>query len=319
MKIIFIDYSPNIHAKKFFQFFSKVAHCELNFIQGLSESKISLLNTKINHFDIVIYADFFQLNSIGLKSKTKKICISWTSDIVKAKIENRSLPEDLFDFLIVDSDFAKRLWMRAGIPEFKIFKMPYGVSLNSNSLPDSRNRNQIISFRSWGEVYNQKTILKAVDIIKNETFYEIINFAGKGETLLELKSKYRHLVDEKKVNFLGPLSHRKILELLPTQRLYISASASDGVSVSMLEAMGVGTPVLVSNLEANNEWIIHGKNGFLFETFSPEDLALKICDILQNKYDLKKIAASAFQMIGERADWEENTRVLYRVLQSKLF
>jgi glycosyltransferase involved in cell wall biosynthesis len=318
MKIIFIDFANNIHAQRFFKFFQEFSYCEIFFLEGLSEFEISLVRSKIQEFDIMVYADFFRLNGIGLDSRIKKVCISWTSDIVSAKIEDSSLPEDLFDLLIIDSDFAEKLWLRAGLSVSKIYKIPYGIDLNNRTLPYSQNRKQMISTRSWEKSYNQETILKAIELIKAKDYYEALDFAGTGSTFLELQSDFNHLEVEGKINFLGKLDNSKILSILPSYRLYISASSSDGVSVSMLEAMAAGTPVLVANIESNNEWITHGENGFLFETFSSEDLSIKISEILENKYDLSSISDFAYRTVVKRADWNKNKIDLREALNSTL-
>jgi glycosyltransferase involved in cell wall biosynthesis len=318
MKIIFIDFAYNIHAKRFFEFFHKVSYCEMFFLKELSHSEISKIQGRIDEFDILIYADFFRLNGIGLESNVKKICISWTSDIVNAEIKDNSLPPDLFDLLIIDSDFAENLWLRAGLGKSKIYKIPYGIDINRIRPSYSDNRIEIISTRNWEKSYNQETILKAVSLIKDENFFETVNFAGDGTTLSTLRKDFHHLEVEKKIYYLGKLNNSNILDILPRYRLYISASSTDGVSVSMLEAMASGTPVLVANIESNREWINHGENGFLFETFSPDDLATKISEILENKYNLSAISRFGYRTVVQLADWDLNTQGLFVTLNSIL-
>ena len=46
--------------------------------------------------------------------------------------------------------------------------------------------------------------------------------------------------------------------------LYLSASHSDGSSVSLMEALGCGLPVLVSDIPGNREWVTDGEQGWLF-------------------------------------------------------
>ena len=288
------------------------------FLEKLSASEIDTLKTRITEFDVIIYADFFRLNDIGLKSNAKKVCISWTSDIIKAKIQNNSLPKDLFDLLIIDSDFTEKLWKNAGLTQSKVYKIPYGIDLNQNQPQYSENRSQIISNRNWEKSYNQETILKALNLIKENPLYETVNFAGSGSTLSNLRLDFRQLEVEKKIYYMGKLDNSEILKILPNFRLYISASSSDGVSVSMLEAMASGTPVLVADIESNKEWITHGENGFLFETFSSKDLSVKICEILEHKYNLDNISKSAYNTVAQRADWNLNTLGLLEALKSIL-
>ena len=226
------------------------------------------------------------------------------------------LSKDLFDLLIVDSSFSERLWIKAGFCQSKIFKIPFGININSTPLPNVLERKNLISTRSWEKNYNQETILSAIKLINNEAYYQPVHFMGTGSMLAPLRSKFMELDDNDKVVYFGNIDNLKLQKILTRYKLYISASSSDGTSVSMLEAMAAGTPVLVADIEPNREWITHGENGFLFETFSPDDLAFKLTEILQDKFDLAAIAGSAMQAVRSRADWFRNSQALVSALRS---
>jgi glycosyltransferase involved in cell wall biosynthesis len=46
----------------------------------------------------------------------------------------------------------------------------------------------------------------------------------------------------------------------------VSASEVDGTSVTLLQAMACGTPVVVSDIDGNRGWVTEGKTGRLFRT-----------------------------------------------------
>ncbi len=60
---------------------------------------------------------------------------------------------------------------------------------------------------------------------------------------------------------------------------YLSCSAVDGSSVSLLEALACGLPVVVSDIEGNREWVEQGKNGWLAPACSPESFAKRLLEI----------------------------------------
>ena len=45
--------------------------------------------------------------------------------------------------------------------------------------------------------------------------------------------------------------------------VYLSCAHSDGTSISMVEALASGLPVVVTDLPSNREWIAPGSNGWL--------------------------------------------------------
>ena len=40
---------------------------------------------------------------------------------------------------------------------------------------------------------------------------------------------------------------------------YISCAQSDGTSVSLLEAMATGLPLIVTDIPSNREWVVEGR------------------------------------------------------------
>jgi glycosyltransferase involved in cell wall biosynthesis len=69
--------------------------------------------------------------------------------------------------------------------------------------------------------------------------------------------------DDPRVIPLGILEHRQNVEVVARSAFYLSMTASDGASVSLMEAMAVGAIPVVSDIEPNREWVEHGVNGAL--------------------------------------------------------
>ena len=66
-----------------------------------------------------------------------------------------------------------------------------------------------------------------------------------------------------KIELILPLPHEENIRLVAGARFLVSLTNSDGASLSVMEAMAVGTIPVVSDIAPNREWITHGKNGFL--------------------------------------------------------
>ncbi|NVJ91772.1 MAG: glycosyltransferase [Methylocystaceae bacterium] len=73
-----------------------------------------------------------------------------------------------------------------------------------------------------------------------------------------------------------------ILALHGQARISIGLSISDGISVSMLEAMIMGSFPIQSCTSCANEWIEDGKSGFIVPAEDPIFLSLKIISALNN-------------------------------------
>jgi hypothetical protein len=88
---------------------------------------------------------------------------------------------------------------------------------------------------------------------------------------------------------------------------YACASPSDGSSVSLLEAMACGLPVIVSDIAGNREWVTHGVNGWLCKHDDPQAFADAIVECASMTVAERKQMGEANRAVVEaRADWHAN-------------
>ena len=268
------------------------------------------IKSTISSYDLLICADIFHLEDIIWVPNIKKVCISWTSDIVG--MGNESLPrlDDQFELLIVDCAYAQNLWRDRCFFQIPTFQLPYGVHTRKLYTYDANSRRNVISTRHWNHNYNQRILLESISQNNNFCLDNEFHFTGDGPTLSDLSYTYKKLQEQNYIQFLGLVPNNSIVDLISKYKLYISTSLSDGISVSMLEAMSAGTPVLVSDIASNREFIDHGINGFLYVNDSVEDLSKKIKEIFENNFDLKQIAVEAQRTIKEKANWHLNIKHL---------
>jgi glycosyltransferase involved in cell wall biosynthesis len=88
---------------------------------------------------------------------------------------------------------------------------------------------------------------------------------------------------------------------------YISCSRSDGTSVSLLEAMATGLPVVVSDVAANREWVTDGENGWLVPAGARQQLAERLLKVATLSHaERGAIAKRNQEVVAVRADWDKN-------------
>ncbi|MDD4995642.1 MAG: glycosyltransferase family 4 protein [Patescibacteria group bacterium] len=94
---------------------------------------------------------------------------------------------------------------------------------------------------------------------------------------------------------------------------YVHPSESEGLSITILEAMSFGKCVLISDIPENLETIDH--SGFSFRSGNVTDLRQKMEYLLANPAMVKHKGARAKKFIGEFFNWEkivESIEGLYR-------
>ena len=86
---------------------------------------------------------------------------------------------------------------------------------------------------------------------------------------------------------------RDLISWLQASRVFILTSDSEGLSLSMTEAMMCGLPVVVSDVGDLKDLVDDGVNGYLVPRRSPEQFAARIIDLLSNSQKLEAFSQAA--------------------------
>jgi len=207
------------------------------------------------------------------------------------------------------SEVQKRELERMGIPNEKISIIPMGV--DEAFLEKGRNRKKegdqkpitILSNRNLLPIYNVSLLIRAIPIVLKEEPETKFLIAGDGAEKDPLERKVRNLNLGHSVQFVGRVPHQEMPNLLGQSDIYVSTSLYDGTSVSLLEAMASGAFPIVTDIPANREWIVDGKNGFFVPVDEEKCLANRIIDAIRNQALLEKSRMVNLSIVEEKALW----------------
>jgi glycosyltransferase involved in cell wall biosynthesis len=121
-----------------------------------------------------------------------------------------------------------------------------------------------------------------------------------------------------KVHFPGQVSQADLPDYYRAADLYVSASHSDGSSISLLEAMACGRPALVSDIPGNLEWVEPGVQGWWFPDGDTNALAQAILHAVDNRERLPEMGYAARLLAKQRADWKKNFQQLLQAYEIAL-
>lgn len=142
-----------------------------------------------------------------------------------------------------------------------------------------------------GRLENQKNFKHIINQFSNSE-YEI-DVVGNGALLKELKK----LANEKntKINFIGQKSYEELINLYNNYKFYLSSSLYEGNPKTILEAMGCGCLVIVSNIK-NNKEVVSESTGVLFEF--DDNLQEILKNVINQELKYRKIARNGnFQIL----------------------
>jgi glycogen(starch) synthase len=122
------------------------------------------------------------------------------------------------------------------------------------------------------------TLLDAYHLACEESsFAHGLVIVGEGELLADLERRARKGRGAQRVVFLGRRAHSETLALIRgADALVVPSKSSEGCPNVVLEAMALGTPVIVSDLEALREAVGDGEAGAVFARGSARGLQAEI-------------------------------------------
>ncbi len=125
------------------------------------------------------------------------------------------------------------------------------------------------------------TLLKATAIVVRQVSDFKLMMIGNGAERAKLEAMAKSLGIEPNVQFLGERSD--VPELLAQAGFFVSSSKSEGISLTILEAMAVGLPVVTTRVGGNPEIVLEGQTGYLVPDQNPEALATAMLQMLAQR------------------------------------
>jgi glycosyltransferase involved in cell wall biosynthesis len=140
-----------------------------------------------------------------------------------------------------------------------------------------------------------------------------LRLVGDGPTRASVENLARELGIREQVDFLG--NRDDVASLLATSDVFVLASRSEMLPISILEAMRAGLPVIASDVGGVGEAVTHNENGFLVPSGSVSALAQALID-LTTDYALRLRMGHAGRQRFTRqflsSSMQERTRCIYR-------
>jgi glycosyltransferase involved in cell wall biosynthesis len=292
----------------------------------------SLENTKL-----YLYSYWWLDDALGIalykKEHPKVIAITRAHgyDLYSFRQPNNYLPlkkfmiETLTKIYVISNngkEYLKSIYNLSAESLSKIEIARLGTKVVSNTLPAFTNPS-VFTIVSCSYIYPNKRIhliAEALLIFTNTK----INWIHIGDFTNWLDNEYKQKVlglfekinhtDFMKVDFKGNLKNEKLFDFYKNNSidLFINVSESEGIPVSIMEAMSFGIPAIASNVGGTNELVTH-YNGYLLKAdCSPQTIAETINTYIalnESEKTEKRKAAFDTWNLNYNADKNYNTFV----------
>lgn len=159
----------------------------------------------------------------------------------------------------------------------------------------------------------QDILIESMRYLKDKNIK--LTILGNGPNQTNLEKQVQKLKLQSHVEFLPFIEGGRIWDVLSHYDLLVHACDYEGLSKIIIESMGNGLPVLVSNVLPLNTYINKGHNGFLVNN-SPEAWAKAISELSENKNIFDAIVSNAQKFINDEYNSEKNIFIYESVFKS---
>ena len=165
-----------------------------------------------------------------------------------------------------------------GIDTDKFKNIEVNRTEKRESLGVSEDDFMIISVGELNKNKNHQVIIRAIAKLRNEKIKYVL--CGQGPLETELRELAKELDVENQVKFLG--FRKDVPDLMKVADLFAFPSYREGLSLSLMEAMASGLPVVCSEIRGNTDLIEDGKGGYLVEPSDVEGFAKYIKELIED-------------------------------------
>ncbi len=155
------------------------------------------------------------------------------------------------------------------------------------------------------------TLLKAFIKVNKEDPETMLLIVGSG-----VKDVEDMLRKSKNVIVTG--STDNVVPYLQAMDVYVLPSLTETTSISTLEAMSCGNPVIVTPVGYAQKYVKEGRNGMFFPKGNADALAKKIKILLGNEKMRKEMGAEARKTVEKDFRWADTAKAIIRVLDADL-
>ena len=251
---------------------------------------------------------------------SKATCLSRLCSMLSKKI------------VTVSIDSAQVSTAIENVPAHKVTTIHNGIDINAFSNPrPSRSASPAINIGLVARLVPDKdhlTLLRACKILAEDIPNFRLFLVGDGPLRDGLKAAAVELGIDRNVRFMG--FRHDVATLLRSFDIFALSSVTEGLSLTLLEAMASGLPIVATDVGGNSEVVVHGKTGFIVPAQSPEALAEKLLLLsrdgglrlqmgsagrkrVEEKFDIRRTVKryeALYHEIGKTRPWRHSALVV---------
>jgi glycosyltransferase involved in cell wall biosynthesis len=194
----------------------------------------------------------------------------------------------------------------------KVNLIPYGIDTKSfNPNVDCshlknklgiKGRIVIFAIRSHEPKYGLEYLIRAASIVTKQTNKVLFVIGGDGSLRYFHEKLATELGLREKIIFTGKIPRNEVPSYYALSDIVVVPSIQEAFGLTVSEAMACGKPVIGTNVGGIPDQISDGHNGFLVASRNPSEIAEKICWLVENLHEAKRMGLNGRKIVEEKFD-----------------
>ena len=204
--------------------------------------------------------------------------------------------------------------------------LPQNTKLFTNSIPQIKISKDTTIFETRSNKYicsvgrpsyqkNTELMIRVLFEVRKTTPIDLV-IIGVGHHFDRLNS-VKELITELNLNDCVTLlewsEQKKVWHIIDQSQLYLSTSRYEGLPYSVIEALSLSKPCVVSDCDGNRDLIENEYNGFVIQNENIEEYANKINLLLNDSKLLQRFSENATNCFNKNYDLNKNIPILEQI------
>jgi glycosyltransferase involved in cell wall biosynthesis len=202
-------------------------------------------------------------------------------------------------FVCVSKDSAARA-VEAGVPRSKVALIWNGIDTERFRAAGPCADGPAVTVARLNPEKDVDNLIRATALVRRSDPTFRVEIAGDGPCLPDLQRRVAELELNESVTFLGLV--RDVPGLLARAGLFVLPSLTEGISLTLLEAMACGLPVAATGVGGTPEVVAEGVTGLLTPSADPAALAAAILRLRREPELARHLGAAGRQRIERHFD-----------------
>ena len=266
-------------------------------------------------------------------SEINHIAISYATDVmVSAGLSLNSLLRfkeliPTFRSIIVDNYATENALISMGLCSQRIIRVPWGpidipVARINDARTDFKIRKNVFTIlypRKLESHYQPHVFIKSLRQVVKKYPKILAVLISNGSLARDIRRFIIELNLEGNVQWVKPQITSKFHDLIHLSDAVVVSPKTDGTSVTILEAMHLGVPVISSLTSGSSEWVINGITGWSYPVGNSEELSNAIINLIElDPRYVKTVCDNAATLVSSKAGWARSSEILIKSLKKIL-